>query len=400
MAPLVSWGICRGLNAEARLAELKPNELRTRRWLRALVWLDLVVLIMLVALVAHQASTGGHAEALSAGRLGLTFVSARGPATIASVVSSSAAERAGLRAGDVIVKCGGAPVKGAVHVAACVRDLEGRVELVFARGNEQHRVSAHVESTGLAAPPAIHEAGEPTADVLGPLLAVLVLLGAGLWTWQNGDEGATVTMAIVPLGLLFARALLAPSAPTFLMSALAIWGTAELLDRLVLGERAPKVFSRSPGWSRSLLFAAWVDLTLLIRIGVILASVVMLFSLKPQLTPLEQLLRESPPSLAGRALLMATVVVAGPIAEERFFRGVLLTSLSRTLRPEWALIIMTVTFGVMHAGKGIWALPVVVMGLVLGWLAQSTRGLLAPIALHMGHNLIAGTALLLRLGEF
>lgn len=59
----------------------------------------------------------------------------RGGAMVAIVAPGSAADRAGLRAGDVILSAGGAPVSGATELARTLGG-GGPVAITFARGSE------------------------------------------------------------------------------------------------------------------------------------------------------------------------------------------------------------------------------------------------------------------------
>ena len=127
----------------------------------------------------------------------------------------------------------------------------------------------------------------------------------------------------------------------------------------------------------------------------------------PLLVPLYRLfdvdtdgLGEQARSLADRAdglgvvLLLLIVVVGAPLFEELFYRGLLLRSLERRMRPLWALLVSSVVFGVVHFQ--LLELPALTaFGLVAGWLAQRSGRLGAPIFAHVSFNAVAVASLLL-----
>ena len=80
------------------------------------------------------------------------------------------------------------------------------------------------------------------------------------------------------------------------------------------------------------------------------------------------------------------ISVAAGIGEELLFRGV--------IQPTIGLVPTSVIFGIAHVGGrgmlvfGIWA---GLIGLIFGWLAVTSDGLLAPIVAHAGYDAIALT---------
>ncbi|MFI5045421.1 MAG: CPBP family intramembrane glutamic endopeptidase [Acidimicrobiia bacterium] len=98
-------------------------------------------------------------------------------------------------------------------------------------------------------------------------------------------------------------------------------------------------------------------------------------------------------------LLVATVLVVAPVAEELMFRGVLLRSLLRRVGPGAAVLVSAVAFGLVHlldftVGSLI-ALPVLVLfGVVSGWLAVRSGDLGRSILFHAGFNAFTAVALI------
>ncbi len=85
-------------------------------------------------------------------------------------------------------------------------------------------------------------------------------------------------------------------------------------------------------------------------------------------------------------LTLAAVVVA-PIAEELFFRGLLLQLIWRYLGHAWLAITMSgAAFGLIHCQQPQAVLPLVTMGLLLGYVRVRYRSLPACILVHMLFN--------------
>lgn len=109
------------------------------------------------------------------------------------------------------------------------------------------------------------------------------------------------------------------------------------------------------------------------------------------------------------ALVLAVVLIA-PIAEEIFFRGLVMNAWLREYGPRFAIIGSALLFGAIHADtSGTEALitsiarvvPIFGLGLALAVIYRRTGSLLANIGLHMGFNALSiALALAQRLGAF
>jgi len=87
------------------------------------------------------------------------------------------------------------------------------------------------------------------------------------------------------------------------------------------------------------------------------------------------------------------IAIAAPVAEEFLFRQVLLTTFSRHISFWAANVLQAVLFAAMHLdASGL--IYIFLMGLVAGFIARRSGGLLAPIVFHAAFNLIAGLLLL------
>lgn len=95
----------------------------------------------------------------------------------------------------------------------------------------------------------------------------------------------------------------------------------------------------------------------------------------------------------GVLVLVLVVVIAAPVAEEVFFRGMLQRTLARHL-PIWpAMLITSVLFGISHF-QALQLPALAAFGLVLSVLAQRTGRLGRSIWAHVGFNATTVVALL------
>lgn len=101
-----------------------------------------------------------------------------------------------------------------------------------------------------------------------------------------------------------------------------------------------------------------------------------------------------PDTMAGMVAFAILAVVFAPLAEELYFRGVVLPVLARRLRFAAAAVISSAFFSVIHGhlfllgGIGGWALAgaIFTVGLVLAGAARWSGALYAPVAMHAAYN--------------
>lgn len=87
-------------------------------------------------------------------------------------------------------------------------------------------------------------------------------------------------------------------------------------------------------------------------------------------------------------LIAITVAVMAPLVEELVFRGLIYTRLKQGMPVAVAAGITAVWFGVMH-GHPLWIAYAAVLGLIMIWIFERTRSLLASILFHFGYNSVA-----------
>lgn len=101
------------------------------------------------------------------------------------------------------------------------------------------------------------------------------------------------------------------------------------------------------------------------------------------------------PSAEAIAIMTYAVAIA-PFVEELFFRGLLWSPLEKRLGWVGAMSLSGIGFGLMHLSDPQAVPPLVVLGMVLGWLRWASGSLGPPLALHILNNGLAVGALLLR----
>ena len=103
--------------------------------------------------------------------------------------------------------------------------------------------------------------------------------------------------------------------------------------------------------------------------------------------PVLEALQESAWGDWGALYLTVAAVIIAPVAEELFFRGMMLQVLWRHLGHAWlAIALSAVAFGLMHNGQPQDVLPLATMGVVLGYVRLRYRSLAACVATHMLFN--------------
>lgn len=90
---------------------------------------------------------------------------------------------------------------------------------------------------------------------------------------------------------------------------------------------------------------------------------------------------------SGTVLLASTAIVVAPVAEELFFRGLLLQTLWGYLGHAWLAILLSgMAFGFIHNQQPQDVLPLITMGVILGYVRVRYRSLAACILIHALFN--------------
>ena len=137
---------------------------------------------------------------------------------------------------------------------------------------------------------------------------------------------------------------------------------------------------------QALLVAVVAFLVLQPILWMIEAAQFELFKELPVHNAIETLLRSR--SLAVITLTIVGTVLAAPIAEEIFFRGMLQPVLQKWFGPWSGLFLCAAFFALVHKHVYVIA-PLFVLGIALGYIYNRTRSLAAPIMLHVLSNGLA-----------
>ena len=92
-------------------------------------------------------------------------------------------------------------------------------------------------------------------------------------------------------------------------------------------------------------------------------------------------------SMAERVMVAAGTIGLGPFVEELIFRGALFRPLRQKYGPATVIIGTAVLFAAVHLDLQRY-LPLLLMGLLLGYVRWASGSLLPPLVLHMGFNTV------------
>lgn len=155
---------------------------------------------------------------------------------------------------------------------------------------------------------------------------------------------------------------------------------------LLVAVRYGRPFWRSLGWSRAVP-RGWLCLAASPLLAIATSTLGVALRAPEVGNPVENL-------ISGRASLvvvMAFVVLFGPIFEELLFRGFLLPLLARTFGAAGGIVLSALPFALLHGGQNQWAWQQVTLvgfaGLAFGFARHKTGSTVAATALHAGYNL-------------
>lgn len=137
--------------------------------------------------------------------------------------------------------------------------------------------------------------------------------------------------------------------------------------------------------------AFWLTpLMLLIYVIALLISTAILHALSPELAGQEQEVANTVASVGGLklTLMIISVGLLTPIAEEAFFRGLMISLYVRRIRYPAAILITSILFGLAHGQLNV-GMDTFMFGLILGFLTWKTGSIYPAIGLHMLKNCLA-----------
>lgn len=134
--------------------------------------------------------------------------------------------------------------------------------------------------------------------------------------------------------------------------------------------------------------------TQLVLVPILYAPALWLTDLDPEeLSSEARELTDKASDPVGVVLLVLIVVVAAPVIEELFFRGLFQRAALRRFGRFWAVVLPAVVFGVVHL-QPLQFPALVLFGLVAGLLVRRTDRLGPAVWAHVGFNAVAVAALL------
>lgn len=193
----------------------------------------------------------------------------------------------------------------------------------------------------------------------GIIYAVIAVAGASLF---HGEADAGSVLAGTETAVLFADLLTA--------AAILLWFR---LRHKPLGKAAG--LRRCSGWTVAFSAFAALGLFVAINLALTLLPAVWLSDYNDHMELL----------LSTGLIPALSIAVAGPLAEELMFRGVIQTRLEQAM-PVWAAVVLqAVLFGVVH-GTPVQMAYAFLLGLVFGFLRSRTGSILPGFAAHAAFN--------------
>lgn len=188
------------------------------------------------------------------------------------------------------------------------------------------------------------------------------------------------TFARAPTWLRVGPAVLIPQ---FFLVAYAIW---------IARRRGIAVFRFPPDRMRRFVVEPLIALAVvggLIAALIVASVIVSLLSPGATLTPevIEQAARSSSPLFVVFMILVAVFVA--PICEEVFFRGFLQAALRSRMPVVVAALVQSAIFAVLHTFGAVHGIVAFILGLVLTFVYEWRKTLLASIVVHAGNNAFA-----------
>jgi membrane protease YdiL (CAAX protease family) len=214
--------------------------------------------------------------------------------------------------------------------------------------------------------------------------AVVVTWGAVgvLGTFTGGEDFSNVAISLFFPSIIFAGSILASK---LLFKAEGKIGKekkvrSKLKCYLVnLGFKVPR---KNVIWLTPILSILYVSLLVL--------AMSVLMALSPQIAGQEQEVSNVIQSILGWELILMVLAVGflTPVAEEVFFRGLLIPMYAKKLKVWTSIIIPAALFGLAHGQVNV-GLDTFIFGIILGYLTYRTASIYSAIFLHALKNCLA-----------
>lgn len=424
--------------AHRRSSDTTPEHRRWSRWLFGVAVIDTIIAGLVIALfasgvwgwstVTERPRRSAAGEAVRIGALIAANPENPNEAQITIVDTDSPAERAGLQPGDVLISLDGDPIRTVDDLPSRIRSGPPGVPrtLRIRRAGEEAEIVVTPERRD-----AIRDRGATAqrgAAATPPCIVDFVFYAKTLVRWKGLWAAASLMMLL----WLVARRVQRRAPPLWswvvaslgseaLVGALALSGVCLVAGRttegtllvrltqsvtlLVVGLVAMRRMAsaglldahREPvlGAGRAVLLGFFYLAVFNVRLSIFITAFEAFGHVRlPIMT--EETVVSGFPSLRwqGQFLVALTVAVVAPMAEEVLFRGVVLPRLEPWMGAAWAVVASSAVFAVLHEGFGhdpfgIRTADVFFVALVLGWARLRTRGLAAPITMHVVTNALS-----------
>ena len=200
--------------------------------------------------------------------------------------------------------------------------------------------------------------------------------------WTFGDL-AFLLLVYVPLSAV-AISLAGKSDAAKLLAQLAVYAAWFGLLALLFRAKYRKPFWKSLGWVRAGTLAWAIPAGALVMLGSV--TLMRALDLRGVESPLRKLF-EDPVTMP---LAIAAVAVAGPVAEELFFRGFLQPLMIQSSGALAGILLTGAAFGMLHFPQsgGRWGQVAIIAlaGCVFGWARLISGSTIAAAGMHIAYN--------------
>lgn len=221
-------------------------------------------------------------------------------------------------------------------------------------------------------------------------------------TWKHGLAIVVAMLALVPVGgFLFvwvpSRTMGALSPAVLHLLGILISALASVVAVYVVGIKIFRLDWAAFGVATARAGAYWRGIGLWFLLLPLLAMILYITREFTGVTPLEAQLAWLPSGSLDdwRVLVMLGLfmIIAAPIGEELFFRGVVFGTLRRLMGFWPSALLSAAAFGTAHMILAAIP-PVFVLGVALAWMYERSGSIRPPIAVHMIHNTLVFLGLL------
>jgi membrane protease YdiL (CAAX protease family) len=403
-----------------------PDSPAQRTWKRRLIALLLVDLLVFACygyMILHPELTERPAKESDRPRIGVAWSTdpADVDARIHEVLPGWPADRAGFRKGDLIEKIDGTPVANRMEAAQSISSGDAGVERTVTVRRDGTTVDLRVapqlpprQERGLFEAQKAEPAENWVANAAA-FLPSLIVVGIGaavarrkrrvpVVTWRGFLAASFGSFAVALVTALILRAVQGGSSRGGMLIMLFAQMTALLgftrLATVWCGREVPPPADPPEPLSpvRASLLGIYYLLTGVARISIVLWTLdqLLLKGSTAARTQSLEVLATSGLGTLGTILFLSVVVVLGPFAEEKLFRGFLVPRLAAMWGTWPSMLVSSILFALFHPHYGLFMPIVFLYGFVFAWARLRTGTIVVPFLLHLSVNGLVSVVMLLR----